>query len=339
MVWQTVGHDSAVLTLSRALEQDRMHHALLVMGPSRVGKKALAFDIARALDCVETTRPCGACRACERISSSLHPDVRVIGLEEDAQGRRRTLISIDQIREIQKEASLRPYEGAFRVFIVDGVDKISDEAANSLLKTLEEPPEYVVLVLLASNANDVLPTIVSRCHGLELRPVGVDVVAGHLSNYLGVENERSQEIAKLSSGRIGWAIQAAQDPELLERLSERLDVIDHIIESGLEQRFEYAAQLSVRFVQGRDDVFDELGIWLGWWRDIMVICQCKPEMIRHTSRKDFLETVANRLDFSQCAMAVKVVERAMDLLERNVNPRLAFEEMMLSMPCPQVTQR
>ena len=334
-VWQTVGHDAAVLALSRAVEQGRMHHALLVVGPPRVGKMALAMDVARALNCIEDEPPCGACRQCERISASLHPDVRVIGLGEDAQGRAKTLISIEQVREVQKEASLKPYEGAFRVFIIDGVDRLSDEGANSLLKTLEEPPEQVVLALLASDASAVLTTIRSRCRRLELRPVSVDAIADHLAQALGVENELAQEVARLSNGRIGWAIQAAQEPALLERLADRLDVIERTVLSGLEPRFEYAAQLAGRFAQNRADVLDELGLWLGWWRDVMVVCEGKPELVSHSSRRTALETVASGLDAAQSAVAVRAVERVVGLLERNVNPRLAVEELMLAMPHPQ----
>ena len=226
VVWQTVGHDAAVRALSRAMEQGRMHHALLLVGPPRVGKMALAMDVARALNCLGEEPSGGPCRQCERISDSLHPDVRVIGVEEDDQGRARTLISIEQVRVVQKEASLRPYEGAFRVFIIDGVDRMSDEAANSLLKTLEEPPDQVVLVLLASDASSVLPTIRSRCRRLDLRPVGVDTIADHLVTTLEVDSALAQEVARLSGGRIGWAVQAAQVDlnrlEVLGGIGERM---------------------------------------------------------------------------------------------------------------------
>ena len=338
VVWQTVGHDAAVLALSRAIEQGRMHHALLLVGPPRVGKMALAMDVARALKCIGDDPPCGACRQCARISVSLHPDLRVIGVEEDGQGRARTLISIEQVREVQKEASRKPYEGAFRVFIIDGADRLSDEAANSLLKTLEEPPEQVVLALLASDASAVLPTIHSRCRRLDLRPVSVDTIADHLVEALGVEIARAQEVARLSGGKIGWAIQAAQEPALLERLAERLDVIERTVLSGLEPRFEYAAQLAGRFARSRADVLDELGLWLGWWRDVMVVCEGKPELVWHTSRRPSLEAVASGLDATQSVVAVKAVERAVLRLERNVNPRLAVEELMLSVPHPRVAQ-
>ena len=337
-MWQTVGHDAAVLALSRAIEQVRMHHALLLVGPPRVGKMVLALDVARALNCIGEEPSCGTCRQCVRISASLHPDVRVIGVEEDGQGRARTLISIEQVREVQKEASLKPYEGAFRVFIIDGVDRLSDEAANSLLKTLEEPPEQVVLALVASDASAVLPTIRSRCRRLDLRPVSVDTIADHLGKDLGVESAQAQEVALLSGGKIGWAIQAAQEPALLERLTDRLDVIERTVLSGLEPRFEYAAQLAGRFAQSRADVLDELGLWLGWWRDVMVVCEGKPELVWHTSRRRSLEAVASGVDVAQSAAVVKAVERATGLLERNVNPRLVVEDLMLAVPQPRVAQ-
>jgi DNA polymerase-3 subunit delta' len=265
--------------------------------------------------------------------------VRVIGLGQDPQGRARTLISIEQVREVQKQASLKPYEGAFRVFIIDGVDRLSEEAANSLLKTLEEPPDQVVLVLLASDSSAVLTTIRSRCRTLELRPVSVDTIEDHLVNALGVEPEAAQEVARLSGGKIGWAIQAAEEPALLERLADRLDGIERTVMAGLEPRFEYAAQLAGRFSQSRANALEELGLWLGWWRDVMIVCEGKPELVWHTSRRSTLEAVASGLDAAQSAVAVKAVERAVSLLERNVNPRLALEELMLAMPRAQSPEK
>ena len=139
-MWRTAGHDKAIKSLERALAEDRLAHSYLVTGRKRVGKTTLALDLARALNCLSDARPCGECGQCGRISSGLHPDVRLIGLETARSGRLRTLISIDQVREVQRDASLLPYEGRSRVFIFESAEKLSEEAANSLLKTLEEPP-------------------------------------------------------------------------------------------------------------------------------------------------------------------------------------------------------
>ena len=172
-MWKTVGHDRAVTLLRRGLEIGRTSHAYLISGTARVGKMTLALDLTAALNCTGSTRPCGECGQCGRIARGLHADVRVIGTESPGgeQGRPRISIGIDQVREVRREANLRPFEGSFRVLIFDGVERLTAEAANSILKLLEEPPDQVVLILLSSDAAAVPATIASRCQLLELRPL------------------------------------------------------------------------------------------------------------------------------------------------------------------------
>ena len=156
-MFRTVGHDKAVKALTRAIDSDRIAHAYLIAGPPQIGKMTLAIDIARAVNCVadeqpnmfgETEpKPCNTCGPCDRITRGLHTDVRVVTLGQDSRGRTQTLISIDQVREVQREASLRPSEGKYRVFIFDRAEYLSQGAATALLKTLEEPPDQVIFIL------------------------------------------------------------------------------------------------------------------------------------------------------------------------------------------------
>ena len=140
-MWRTAGHDKAVNILGRALGEGRTAHAYLVTGPEHVGKMTLALDLARAVNCSGAERPCDACAQCRRVDRGLHADVRVVGVEPGPSGgRQRVAIGIDQVREVQREASLKPYEGSSRVFIFDRAERLTEEAANSLLKILEEPP-------------------------------------------------------------------------------------------------------------------------------------------------------------------------------------------------------
>ena len=334
--WRTIGHQKAVNSLDRGLREGRLSHAYLLVGPARVGKMTLAKELAQAVNCLGETRPCGDCGQCPRIASGLHPDVRVIGVESQTagDGRNRVTIGIDQVREVQRQASLKPYEGSHRVFIFDGAELLSEEAANSLLKVLEEPPDQVVLVLLAADAESLLPTIVSRCNRLDLRPLSPSLVSRELVARYEVAQERADEIARLSGGRLGWAIQAMNEPELLEHHETALVEIEAAIAAGLEERFSYAARLAVSFGEQREPTRQELGLWLEWWRDVMLIKQGASEMVTNLSRQESLRTTAESLSTAEIVSGIEAIRTAAEYLDRNVNPRLTLEELMLSLPRP-----
>ncbi len=331
-LWQTVGHEKAIRTLERSIAAGRMAHSYLISGPAKIGKATLALDIARAANCLSDSRPCGECRQCQRVTSGLHPDVRIIGLEKARSGRLRTLISIEQVREIQRDASLLPYEGRSRVFIFESAERLSGEAANSLLKTLEEPPESVIMILVASDVNAVLPTILSRCRRIDLRPTPTSAVSDFLVERKGVGRERADEIAGLSGGKVGWAVEAADDPTIISRIAESMDGIEATVNGGLTDRFDYAERLSGRFSADRQGVYAELDLWQSWWRDVLLIGQEKDELVVNTSRKEALASVSGRIPVESVAATLKAIRRTVFLLERNVSPRLALEGMMMNLP-------
>ena len=331
-MWQTFGHEKAIRTLSRSIEAGRIAHSYLITGPAKIGKTTLALDIARAANCSSGGAPCATCRQCQRITSALHPDVRVIGLEAARSGRLRTQISIEQVREIQRDASLLPYEGRNRVFIFESAEKLSGEAANSLLKTLEEPPENVIIVLVASDLNAVLPTLVSRCRSIALRPAPLSAVSEFLAERKDVSRERAEEIAGLSGGRIGWAIEAAESPRIIDGIWETMDTIESAVNGSLSDRFDYAERLSGRFSADRQGVLEELNLWQSWWRDALLIAQSKNELVVNKSRLESLLSVSERISPESAVSSLKAIRRTAFLLERNVSPRLAIEGMMMQLP-------
>ena len=331
-MWQTVGHDKALKTLERSTASDRVAHAYLIVGPAQVGKTTLALDLARAVNCASNYPPCSDCRQCQRIASGLHPDIRVVGLEPARSGRMRTQIGIDQIRDVQREASLLPYEGRYRVFIIETAEKLTAEASNSLLKMLEEPPDSVIIVLVASDAGAMLPTILSRCRRIDLRPVLAQTISEFMIERYDVGAERSREIAGASSGKVGWAVEAARDPSLLDRIRQTVDTIGEFSRGSLTDRFEYAQQLAGRFNSNREAVFADLDLWQSWWRDILLTGHRRSELVSNVAKRDALEEISAKLSVEEAAGAVAAVRRAVFLLERNVSPRLALEDMMLALP-------
>ena len=367
--WQTIGHDKAIGTLARSMESGRMAHAWLLAGPAQVGKMTLALDIARMVNCTAedvSDRPCGECRQCRRISNSLHADVRIISQGGSISGvTRRTAISVEQIRESQREAVLKPYEGRYRVFIIEDAENFTQEAANALLKMLEEPPEDVIFVLLASevreNSEDesagyitysaerehnrvaalleavpqvggILPTILSRCQTLELRPLPAAIVRRELERRFNLPSDDTTEIARLSKGRLGWALQVASDPKVLARRSERLDKIEAVLTGGLDEKFAYAERQAASFGRGREAVYDELQLWLEWWRDVLVVREGNDRLALNLSRLGALETAASSCTSTQVVGAIRAIQETTSMLESNVNPRLCIEGMMLRMP-------
>ena len=335
-MWRTIGHDRALSVLRRGLSEGRLSHAYLLAGPRQVGKMTLAKELAQALNCTGEERPCGECNQCSRIARGLHADVQVVGVDSNApgDGRSRVAISIEQVREVQREAALKPFEGRHRVFIFDGAEHLSEEAANSLLKTLEEPPDQVALVLLASDSGALVPTVVSRCQLLELRPVPRPLISRNLVSRHDADPARADEIARLSEGRPGWAFEAATDLALVAERSERLEAIEGTVEGGLEERFDYAANLAFSFARNRDLARQELALWLAWWRDVMLVKERAPNLVTHVSRIEILERWAAAFSSRQVAQAISTVLDTIDHLELNVNPRLALEEMVLAIPRP-----
>ncbi|MCK5181716.1 MAG: DNA polymerase III subunit delta', partial [Dehalococcoidia bacterium] len=196
-MWQVIAQDKVISLLDYSIKTNAIAHAYLIVGPRHVGKGTLAFNLAQALNCDGPELPCGQCRSCQRILEGKHADITPIGLDS------KTEIGIDDIRALQRIANLPPYEGKCKVFIIDDAEYLSTEAANSLLKILEEPPQSVVWLLLVAEEEHLLPTVISRCQRLELKPVPSEHVREALVNSYNVEDNRAKLLAQLCRGRFG----------------------------------------------------------------------------------------------------------------------------------------
>lgn len=326
-MWQVLGHDKAVRLLQNSIDAGRVSHAYLLSGPRNTGKSTLAREFAKALNCRESDRPCGACRSCRKIDGMAHPDVQVLSLEEGARN-----ISIDAVRELQGGVSLRPFEGSHKVYILEEAERLSEAAANSLLKTLEEPPPSVVLVLTTTNIATLLPTIVSRCQQVELRPVPVSIIEDSLVKQNGVEPARARLLAALSRGRMGWAVRAASDAELLPRREQLLQRLTALPRENRVARFAYAAELATLHGRDAEDARGVLETWQSWWRDLLLYRIGLAHLVVNVDFRDRLATEAQRYPVGALGRMVETIQQTITLLSQNVNARLALEVLMIRLP-------
>ncbi len=334
-MWQVVGQDRTLLLLQRSLEKGAIAHAYLFTGPPHVGKMTLALNLAQALNCEASEPPCGDCSSCQRIGSAKHADVQIIGLTSagnTGEAKTRTEISINQIRQVQHQANLPPFEGKCKVFIIDGAEHLSIEAANCLLKTLEEPVGRVVFILLTANDSLLPATVISRCQRLELLPIATGEVETALSGCWGIEPQKAKLLARLCHGCFGWALSAALDDSLLEQRSERLDRLLDIIIGDYEERFTYAAELADQFSRRRGLVWEILDLWLDFWRDLLLVKVGFGEAITNVDLEAKLADLARDFSLVEIRAVISSLQAAGDELQQNANPRLVLEVLMLGMP-------
>jgi DNA polymerase-3 subunit delta' len=311
--WGLVGNRWAVELLRRQLARSTTHHAYLITGPEGAGRARLATAFAQALLCEQPPEPgghCGTCRACRQVPQHSHPDLHWVERLPDKQG-----LTIEQVRELQRQLALAPMAGARRVAVLTEVDKASEGAANALLKTLEEPAPRVHLVLTASDVEEVPPTIASRCEVLALRPVPAAEITGALEAEAG-SAARAREVAALADGRPELARRMLSDPGLYQRRAGYAADLDEVLSLGLPGRFALAERW-----KDDENLEERLRVWL-----IPLGESLRADAEASTSRARRVGGVA------QARQALEATLRTLEALRKNANTRLAIETLMLDLP-------
>lgn len=325
-MWQVIGQDRNLALLDRSLKDNSIAHAYLFVGPRHVGKRTLALNLAQALNCEGFEPPCGQCRSCRRILQGKHADVIPIALDS------KTEISIDDVREARRLANLPPYEGKCKVFIINDAEYLSNEASNALLKILEEPPSKVVWLLLACDERRLLPTVVSRCHRLELKPMPVKQIERILVDSYSIPSDQARLLARLACGCLGWALSTLANDNLLKQRFQRLDTLTSLLDAGLHQRFAYAQELAREFSQDRRTIAEIMPIWLGLWQDFMLTKCSYKETITNIDYGDTIEAISRQLTLIEIKDFIAKLYLAIDDIFKNANALLTLELLMLNMP-------
>lgn len=340
-----IGHTEVVELLRRALRDERVAHAYLITGPRGVGRRTLALALARGLNCLaeRDQRPCGHCRPCRLIQRGAHVDVRVVRRAPD---RKWILLRApsgagspqdgvaDNIEFIQSDAQLRPADGRKKVYVILNAEELQPEAANRLLKTLEEPTAYVHFVLTASDRGAVLPTIVSRCQELALRPVPRGVLAAELERRGLADRQHAQRLAAAAAGRPGVALAAARDPTLLATRAADIDLLRDAVAADRLHRLVIARSIAERWASQADRVRATLRTWADWWRDVLLL---QLGLTEHATLAEGAELhaaadAARACSLDEARAGARLVLQTLDDLEANVNHRLALDLLLLRLP-------
>jgi len=323
--WNLVGHAWAVDMLKKHVVNGTTRHAYLFAGPPGLGRRTLALRFAQALNCqtpVGEGIPCGTCRDCKQIEAMQHADLTVIQAESEG-----GTLKVDQIREARRTLTFKPYQSKYRVAIFLRFQEANDNAANALLKTLEEAPSYAVLILTADNPEQLLPTIVSRCEVLRLRPLKIEEVQRALE-IRELEIGQAKLIAHISGGRFGYALKLIESESLLEKREERLNDLQGLITASRVEKFAYADKLA----RDKESMRQAILIWLSYWRDVMLrTAQAKTPLV-NVDRNVEIEDLAEKLDLSIARSVVGDLEDVLEKMERNVNSRLLAEVLLLDLP-------
>lgn len=315
-----VGQERAVRLLQRGLKTGRTAHAYLFTGPEGIGKRTAALALAQALNCQQgdaMENGCGVCLSCRKVARGLHPDVQVIGPEGAA-------LKIEQVRALEADAVLGPYEGRRKVFILDSAEKLTEQAANALLKTLEEPPGWTVLVLLTTTPSALPLTIVSRCQTVILSALPDQTMQAYLVRK-GVDQARARLLVSFSRGSIGRALSVD-----VESLASSRDLLLGELGRALLDGPAALLELAEKQAKDREGLHQQLEVLSAWLRDLMVAkVSGRAECLINLDRAEEVARQAEMLPLETILDGLREVRGAMDGLTRNANPRLTLEHLFL----------
>jgi DNA polymerase-3 subunit delta' len=257
-----------------------------------------------------------------------HIDLHIVqAVDDEGKARLGGTLKVDQIREIRRLLTFKPYQSNYRVALFLRFGEANDSAANALLKTLEEAPPYAVLILTADNPEQLLPTIVSRCEVLRLRPLRIDQVQ-HALEDKGYETNQAKWISHISGGRFGTALRLIESESFMLEREERLNDLQSLISASRVEKFAYADKLS----RDRESMRQAILIWLSYWRDVMLrTAQARTPLV-NVDRNLEIEDLAGQMDLSSARRTVTDLENALEKMDGNVNPRLLAEVLLLDLP-------
>mgnify|MGYP001056566049 CR=1 FL=1 len=319
---QIVGHEKLIEHLQNAIRMDKVSHAYIFNGEDGVGKNLMANCFSMALECEEGgVCACGHCKSCLQAISGNHPDIIRVNHEK-------SVISVDDIRlQLNSDILIKPYSSRKKIYIVDEAEKMNEQAQNALLKTLEEPPEYAVILLLTNNSSRFLPTILSRCITLNFKPVAKEKIKTYLMEQYQIPDYQAELSAEFSAGNLGKAILYSSSEEFGEIKDEVVHILKYLREMEYQELLE-----ALKYFSEKKQAMDEcLDLMVLWFRDVLIF-KATRDANRVLYKKELSEirSQARVISFEGLNEILEAISKLRLRLKANVNFEVAAELMLLT---------
>lgn len=320
-----IGQESIKKHLQTAIKTGNLSHAYIINGEYGSGRQTIASALAKTIQCqskTDDTDACGVCTSCKQAESHNHPDIKYITHDK-------TSISVNDIREqLNNDISIKPYSSEYKIYIIPDANKMTEQAQNALLKTIEEPPVYAIIILLTENCDSLLPTIRSRCVTLTMNPVEKDQICTYLENKFQLEPEQAQIAANYCQGNIGKAIRFASSSDFIEMKNQVLKLLKNLDSMDIASIIDTIKEFSTH----KNDINDYLDLMLLWYRDVLMFKVTKDaNLLLYSNEYSAISEQATKRDYENIENIIAAIDKAKVRLKANVNFDVTIELMILAM--------
>ncbi len=321
---EIVGHEQIKEHMQAAIRDKKPFHAYLFQGEEGVGKEALARTFAAGLQCQSESadKPCKECVSCRQMESGNQPDVIWVTREKASLG-------VDEIREqLCNTMDIKPFSSPYKIYLVPEAEKMTEAAQNALLKTIEEPPEYGIVILMTSNISALLPTIQSRCLTMEFRPLSTAVVESYVKEHCQVPDYQARASAAFAQGNLGKAMRYAKSEDFIERKDHIISLLRHVEQMDLSEMLAVIKDLGTR----KDEVRDYIDLMVLWYRDVLLFKATKDiNQLLFQDEASYISREASHRSYEKIEEILQAFEKAKVRLRANVNFDITMELMLLAL--------
>ena len=321
---EIVGHEQIKEHMQAAIRDKKPFHAYLFQGEEGVGKEALARTFAAGLQCQSESadKPCKECVSCRQMESGNQPDVIWVTREKASLG-------VDEIREqLCNTMDIKPFSSPYKIYLVPEAEKMTEAAQNALLKTIEEPPEYGIVILMTSNISALLPTIQSRCLTMEFRPLSTAVVESYVKEHCQVPAYQARASAAFAQGNLGKAMRYAKSEDFIERKDHIISLLRHVEQMDLSEMLAVIKDLGTR----KDEVRDYIDLMVLWYRDVLLFKATKDiNQLLFQDEASYISREASHRSYEKIEEILQAFEKAKVRLRANVNFDITMELMLLAL--------